>query len=217
MRRVELLPSDNRIYDTAPTTSIREAQKELTRQRIIDAAFVMFQQLGFRSTTIDKIVKRAHVNRTTFYLHFKDKIDVAIEIGRRYVPGFVTEFDRLVSLEPASPEAVKEWVTGFLITSGKEDQKIVNYVLGEATLAEPTFAVEFSIFLERLGKRLIRQSMGDLPIEEKNLRTAEFISAVILMNKYTTHTSVQEISFFGPGFEDVVAGMLSRALFTPDI
>lgn len=207
------MPSDNAIYDAAPTTSIREAQKELTRQRIIDAAFVLFQQLGFRSTTIDKIVKRAHVNRTTFYLHFKDKIDVAIEIGRRQAPGFVAEFDRLVSLKPASREAVKEWVKDFLTLSAQEDLKLVNYVLSEATLADPIFAKEYSIFLGRLGRRLLRQSLGELPADIKEIRTAEFISAAILMNKYTTHTSVQDVAFFGPGFEEVLAGMLSRALF----
>lgn len=207
------MPSDNPILVSAPTTSIREAQKELTRQRIIDAAFVLFQQLGFRSTTIDKIVKRAHVNRTTFYLHFKDKIDVAIEIGRRHSPGFVAEFDRLISLNAATPQTVEEWVRGFLVMSGNEDLKLVNYVLSEATLADPAFALEFSIFLERLGKRLIRQSLGHLPAEEKEIRVAEFISAVILMNKYTTHTSLQDVAFFGPGFEGVIAGMLLRSLF----
>ncbi|WP_137152684.1 TetR/AcrR family transcriptional regulator [Devosia sp. FKR38] len=210
------MSSDSPLYDAAPTTSIREAQKELTRQRIIDAAFVLFQQLGFRSTTIDKIVKRAHVNRTTFYLHFKDKIDVAIAIGRRQAPGFVAEFDRLISLKPASRAAVQQWVKEFLTLSGKEDLKLVNYVLSEATLAEPTFAVEYSTFLKRLGKRLIRQSVGSLSVEAKDHRAAEFISAAILMNKYTTHTSLQDVAFFGPGFEDVIAGMLLRALFTPE-
>jgi AcrR family transcriptional regulator len=207
------LPSDTPIYGDAPTTSIREAQKELTRQRIIDAAFVLFQQLGFRNTTINHIVKRAHVNRTTFYLHFKDKIDVAIEIGRRSVPGVVEQFERLISLKPATPDAMKDWVRSYLAASGEGELKLVNYVLSEATLAEPTFAVEFSNFLERLGKRLIRRSLGDIPAAAKDIRKAEFMSAVVLMNKYTTHTSLQEIEFFGPGFEDVIAGMLSRALF----
>ncbi len=48
-------------------------KKELKRQRLLDAAYDLFQKKGAASTTIDDIVKQAKVAKGTFYLYFHDK------------------------------------------------------------------------------------------------------------------------------------------------
>src|ERR1700756_4261765 len=58
---------------TEPQPSLREAQKEFTRQRLLDAAEELFESVGYRSATIEEIANRAGANRATFYLHFQGK------------------------------------------------------------------------------------------------------------------------------------------------
>ena len=48
-------------------------KKALKRQRLLDAAYDLFQKKGAAGTTIDDIVKQAKVAKGTFYLYFHDK------------------------------------------------------------------------------------------------------------------------------------------------
>ena len=59
---------------------IREAQKELTRRRLMDAGLEVFNEKGFDAATVEEITERANAGRTTFYSHFTSKSDIAIAI-----------------------------------------------------------------------------------------------------------------------------------------
>src|ERR1700722_18440253 len=68
---------------TPPRGRMREAQREFTRARIIEAAIEVFAEKGYARTTVDDIAERAGSTRATFYLHFKAKSDLLPElIGR---------------------------------------------------------------------------------------------------------------------------------------
>ena len=45
----------------------------MKRQRLLDAAYDLFQTKGADGTTIDEIARRAQVAKGTFYLYFRDK------------------------------------------------------------------------------------------------------------------------------------------------
>lgn len=47
-----------------------------TRDRLIDAAFSLFDERGFEATTVDDVAARAGLGRTTFFRTFKSKEDV---------------------------------------------------------------------------------------------------------------------------------------------
>ena len=47
-----------------------------TRRRLVDAAMALFAEQGFDSTSIEDVVGRAGVGRTTFFRHFPTKEDV---------------------------------------------------------------------------------------------------------------------------------------------
>ena len=61
---------------SAAIPSLREAQKALTRSRIVDAARAVFEREGYGGTSIGHIANAAAINRATFYLHFPGKADV---------------------------------------------------------------------------------------------------------------------------------------------
>lgn len=48
-------------------------KKAIKRQRLLDAAYTLFQQKGAANTTINDIAKEAQVAKGTFYLYFHDK------------------------------------------------------------------------------------------------------------------------------------------------
>lgn len=47
-----------------------------TRQRMADAAFALFEEQGYDATTVDQIVERAGVSRSTFFRAFGSKEEV---------------------------------------------------------------------------------------------------------------------------------------------
>jgi AcrR family transcriptional regulator len=59
-----------------PRRSLRQAQKQLTHEILIDAAKAAFEERGFVSATIDDVVHRAGTSRRTFYLYFDSKAAV---------------------------------------------------------------------------------------------------------------------------------------------
>lgn len=78
--------------------SKRARQAEETRQRIVDAAVELHEELGPAGTTISAIAERAGVQRLTVYRHFPD--DKAI---------FVACTSHYMSLNP--PPQVEQWAT----------------------------------------------------------------------------------------------------------
>jgi AcrR family transcriptional regulator len=79
---------------SAKAPSLRDAQREFTRQTLVDAATAVFQRQGYLDATIDDIAEAAGASRGTFYLHFKSKaavIAAAVEAQRRTEDPHVTE------------------------------------------------------------------------------------------------------------------------------
>lgn len=51
-------------------------KKEEKEQKLLDSAFTLFTEKGFKDTSIQEIVDHAGVAKGTFYLYFKDKYDI---------------------------------------------------------------------------------------------------------------------------------------------
>src|SRR6478735_12000423 len=60
-------------FDTA---NGRSAMTSTTRGPMVDAALALFAERGFDSTSVEDVVARAGVGRTTFFRHFPTKEDV---------------------------------------------------------------------------------------------------------------------------------------------
>src|SRR6516162_3083304 len=90
-RRIHMVPSASSAEvprvappgDAAsPRTSLRAAQKALTRTRLLDAATSAFESRGYVDVTVDDIVHDAGVSRGTFYSHFPSKYAILCEATR---------------------------------------------------------------------------------------------------------------------------------------
>jgi AcrR family transcriptional regulator len=90
-------------------TPLRQAQRELTRSRIKDAARNLFYENHFDPTTMDAIAMAAGLRRSTVYLHYKDKVEILADIVADYVPKAKAMLATLPSARPTLDQ-VRDWI-----------------------------------------------------------------------------------------------------------
>jgi AcrR family transcriptional regulator len=105
-------PSSGPKPPAVPRASLREQQKQFTRQRLIDGALQMFQEAGYAATTVDDIAAAAGASRATFYLHFASKLELVRDLAEGLKPEIGAYYDSLdqILVEDDSYEALREWM-----------------------------------------------------------------------------------------------------------
>lgn len=80
-----------------------------TRDRLVEAAFDLFDEQGFDNTTVDDVAERAGVGRTTFFRHFRAKEDAVLPDHERIlaaVDARLAQDDPLADRVPAAARVV---------------------------------------------------------------------------------------------------------------
>jgi AcrR family transcriptional regulator len=134
-----------------PPVDIRPAPRGRSRRRILDAAAAEFGARGFAATTVDRIARRARVNKAMIYYHFPDKRALYTTIVREHFTPIVErlaaiqtesiaaddQLDRLIETLVASIEASKAFLPIFLreiadgaVHLGAEELAILGAVFG---------------------------------------------------------------------------------------
>jgi AcrR family transcriptional regulator len=194
--------------------SIREEQKLMTRERLLDAAFEIFARSGFRNTTIDEIVKRAGATRATFYLHFNDKIDVAAGLGRRSGPAVARSFRDLDNVTDPTPEKIRAWVTDYF--ESRRESTVLNHVLNEAITSEVKFAQEYIEYLGRIADLVMVNTLGRFPEDRRARGRSKIILLIIMLQRAEFHVNCQNLDLGGLSAVEVLADMIWREMFTAD-
>lgn len=73
----------------------KERHKEDLRQRILDAAKVLFLKEGYEATSIRKIASAIEFSPTTIYLYYKDKNDIIYALQKEGFKVLRTKFSAL--------------------------------------------------------------------------------------------------------------------------
>ena len=89
-------------------TGLQRLQRQSSRQKLLAAAEQSFAEHSYAGTSVDDIVRRAGVNRSTFYRHFDGKFAVAKALFDRFWPRLFAEYERL-SGDPGD-RAFAAWV-----------------------------------------------------------------------------------------------------------
>ncbi|MFC1534784.1 TetR/AcrR family transcriptional regulator [Thermodesulfobacteriota bacterium] len=66
---------------------------EKTKMRILKVAEKLFSENGFDGTSIDKIAKKAGVNKALIYYYFKNKNDIIVSLFRNIIDEFNEKVD----------------------------------------------------------------------------------------------------------------------------
>ena len=119
--------------------SLREEQKRLTTNKIVETARSLFETEGYSAVRVDDIVAAVGCSRATFYLHFTSKSEVLRAIANEgtltSVREFYADLDRV--LTTGSRAAFEEWMTRAIYWFLTNKDMLPAW--DEATALEPEF------------------------------------------------------------------------------
>ncbi|CAH2902187.1 MAG: hypothetical protein PCALPYG88_5668 [uncultured Paraburkholderia sp.] len=164
-------PQDSRV-------SLREQQKQMTQERLLQAAIAVFLERGYADTTVDDIVEAASVGRATFYLHFKSKL----EVMRALIRSMERENEELIEEfrgdDRPTRESLESWIRRFVKHWVEEGDR---FLVGLRALAsEPELSDELEAGI-RLATGALSKLLADqraMPAAEAHLRATLLVAAL---------------------------------------
>lgn len=68
-------------HDTnAPAEAPQQEDNRSSRERLVEAAAILFHEDGYQKTSLNRVLREAGVVRSNFYYHFKSKEELAIAV-----------------------------------------------------------------------------------------------------------------------------------------
>ena len=197
--------------DSTSPLPLRERHRQLTNAAILDAAFELFQSTGLRATTIDQIAAHAGINRATFYLHFKDKNEVAAALARRLVDVGQGQYRALAELSDPSRTQVRAWVVQHMAYA--REQRLLSQTLVEAVSSDPGFAQEYLDYLGRIADLRLDPLLARVSPERRELLRSKLVLLQLTMTYSVHHLVSQGLRFPGVDPVDAIADMWWNEVF----
>ncbi|WP_328459269.1 TetR/AcrR family transcriptional regulator [Actinoplanes sp. NBC_00393] len=190
-----------------PTTSVsRIEQKRRTRVALVQAARGLLVTQGYATTTAEMIAKEAGVSRATFYLHFRSKAEIVVELMRNVEPDIVADFQRLGTIDP-TPAAAESWLRGHAQLWRRYRMEFTS--MEQALANEQAVADEWFSFYRRLADGIPgvidRLVTGGLSRERAEAR---LVALVMTIDRAFHFTVVRD----RPDFFDAVVAEIAEAL-----
>jgi AcrR family transcriptional regulator len=146
------------VLNSLSETSLREDHRQVTRNRILDAAAGVFAKRGYSGTSTADIVDAAGLSRGTFYLHFKNKAEVLIEVvTRSHFQPALELISHLGDLDPASPKQLEPWLGEFLELYDRTSLIVRAWMQGEGkegALLTPIHDQFMNTFVDTMTSRI---------------------------------------------------------------
>lgn len=96
-----------------PRPSVREEQKKLTRDRLLDAAAQVFTEKSVFDASMDDIAKAANVARVTVYAHFPGKTEIVMALSERLFAGADQVYAELAAMPRWTRATIRQWLEAF--------------------------------------------------------------------------------------------------------
>jgi len=96
-------------------TGLQQRQRQSSRQKLLAAAYESFAQQSYAGSAIDDIVRRAKVNRSTFYRHFDSKFGVAKALFDAFWPRLFAEYDKLARSDDPTDAEIADWAASLVV------------------------------------------------------------------------------------------------------
>ena len=81
-------------------TALQQRKRQLVKQEIAHAAWLLFAERGYEKATVDAIARAAGVSRRTFFRYFSSKEDVVVETSDAIAEDVLAAFARRPKREP---------------------------------------------------------------------------------------------------------------------
>lgn len=181
----------------------RQAQKERTRQSIMDAALDLGQQHGFAQVSLRQVARHAGVVPTAFYRHF-ESMD---ELGLALVEQSFSTLRRMVREAQRDPEVFENIIDAaaeVLVESVKGSKQHFAFVSRERVSGSPVvrraIRHELDLFVSELAVVLAR-----LPnIETWSTDDVQMVSRLFVRNMVTNAEEIVEMPNNRPDLEEQI-------------
>lgn len=163
---------------TAPVTARApggSSDPRPSRERIVGAALVLFEDEGYAATTVDAIATRARVSRRTFFHYFRSKDDVLFPAH----DGLVARVGELLAVAEGDPVEVVCRALELVFTSYVEDEPTAlrRYRLTRRTAELRERELAWVHRYQLLFARYLDGRLGDRP---RDRLAAEVIAAALV-------------------------------------
>jgi len=74
-------------------TERRQEERDRRRAEIVDAAEVLYAEVGWDAVTMDQVARRARLSRALVYVYFKDKADLHLALVERSLDNLRDRFE----------------------------------------------------------------------------------------------------------------------------
>jgi AcrR family transcriptional regulator len=95
---------------TRVLSPVREAQYEAERERIMRAAYELFQRDGSKETTVHDVLRATGLSTRAFYRHFGSKDELVLEMYRVDCDRVTELVDAAVASAPTPLAALEAWI-----------------------------------------------------------------------------------------------------------
>ncbi len=158
-----------------PRESTRVPADETTRREpILRNASRLFSEKGYRGTTVDDIVQATGIAKGTFYIYFKSKEDLLIEVIKNLISQTVEEIERSLAGEKDFLRRMMSKGTTFTRLYA-ENRDLFSVLIGE-TVGNPRLLSQ----LDEVYRALVDPLMDDLRVGIEKMGAYEFSDLEII-------------------------------------
>ena len=122
---------------------------------LLEAAQSAFAENGYLGTTVEHILQRSGIGRTSFYKHFPDKLAVASALFTAFMPALEDAYATIGDAPVVDLPTVAAWLDA-LIADYRRNAGIMT-LIAEVMVAEPGFSATITTvqraIMARLGQR----------------------------------------------------------------
>lgn len=138
-------------------TRLQAEQKEAYRERLLQAAQSLFRRQTYSSTSIDDITRHAGISRTTFYRHFRSKLEIVAALTDRLVEKLHLAHDVFLDRQGADRATVIAWIDSSIMLYRANASHV--QTVREASSIEPVFFRDHAILNHEKVIRLLGRTL----------------------------------------------------------
>ena len=164
--------------------------KEEKEKKILDSAFILFTEKGFKNTSIQEIVDHAGIAKGTFYLYFKDKYDVQdYLIAYKSEELFIKAIDYVDNKKIVKFEDRFIGVIDYLIDEFKEHEELLKFI--SKNLSWGVFGSSVSNLIDKSNSEVLDKFKQDIKDNSINIKNPELtIFMIIELTSSTVFSSI---------------------------
>ncbi|WP_299050556.1 TetR/AcrR family transcriptional regulator [uncultured Nocardioides sp.] len=141
-----------------------ESTRESTRDRLVSAAYDLFDERGYDATTVEAVAERAGVGRTTFFRAFRSKDDVVLPDHAAVLARVAARLDAVAATAPPAAVATGVVEAAHLVLAhylAEGDRARARYRLTRTVPALRQREVAGLQAYQRLFREFFRGRVGD--------------------------------------------------------